>query len=139
MPKSFLPWRSSQMGTEPISSVFINLAILATVSVGTQQTGSPVITSLHFFKRFSFMDDVTPLLLTPRIAAADNPHGSVGIPIPAEGRHSPTGRLPLASLCCQLRVLIMVTQQVMTRFLDWSLIQDLIWLPHVTRRNRAAR
>jgi hypothetical protein len=34
-------------------SVFINLAILATVSVGTQQTGSAVITSLHFFTRFS--------------------------------------------------------------------------------------
>jgi hypothetical protein len=34
-------------------SVFINLAILATVSVGTQQTGSPVITSRHFFTRFS--------------------------------------------------------------------------------------
>jgi hypothetical protein len=41
------------MGTEPIFSVFINLAILATVSAGTQQTGSPVITSLHFFTRFS--------------------------------------------------------------------------------------
>jgi hypothetical protein len=41
------------MGTEPMLSVFINLAILATVSVGTQQTGSAVITSLHFFTRFS--------------------------------------------------------------------------------------
>jgi hypothetical protein len=41
------------MGTEPIFSVFINLATLATVSAGRQQTGSPVITSLHSFTCFA--------------------------------------------------------------------------------------
>src|SRR5258707_14342180 len=52
MPTSLLLCLSSQTGIEPIFSVFMSLATLATVSVGTQQTGSPVITSLHFFIRF---------------------------------------------------------------------------------------
>src|SRR5215471_18164128 len=52
IPINFRLWRLSQTGSEPTSSVFMSLATLEVLSVGTQHVGSFVITSAHVISSF---------------------------------------------------------------------------------------